>query len=90
MPKIMIEIDLPDGQKIPTAEDIKRLTDPDWISNWWHIDDVLSCDWDGYEVTDDDCREVLRLALWRHDANEGLNWEVMQVHVDSYLNGRIK
>jgi len=90
MPKIMIEIDLPEGQAIPKEEDIKRLTDPNWISDWWHIDDVLECNWDGHDVTDEDCREVLKLALWRHDANEGLNWDVMQTHVDSYLDGRIE
>ena len=46
--KVMIEIDLPDGQKIPTSEDILRLTSPDWIASWWHIDDVLgqSHGWD--------------------------------------------
>jgi len=39
--RIMIEIDLPDGQDIPRAEDIKKLTDPNWLSEWWHISDVL-------------------------------------------------
>jgi hypothetical protein len=38
--KVVIEIDLPDGQAIPTESDIKRLTSPDWLASWWHIDDV--------------------------------------------------
>ena len=40
MPKVMIEIDLPEGQAIPDARDIVRLTDPDWLASWWSIDDV--------------------------------------------------
>ena len=83
--KVMIEIDLPDGQKIPTSDDILRLTSPDWISDWWHIDDLENADWDDYDVTEDDYREILRRAKKYLDSNSGLNWETMQCYVDSYL-----
>ena len=83
--KVMIEINLPEGQKIPTSEDILRLTSPDWVSDWWHIDDLENADWDGYLVTEDDYREILRRAKKYLDSNSGLNWETMQCYVDSYL-----
>jgi len=83
--KVMIEINLPDGQKIPTSDDILRLTSPDWISDWWHIDDLENADWDDYDVIEDDYREILRRAKKYLDSNSGLNWETMQCYVDSYL-----
>ena len=59
--KVMIEIDLPEGQKIPTSEDILRLTSPDWIASWWHIDYVLgqSHGWD-----DDAIPKVSDYFVW--------------------------
>jgi hypothetical protein len=70
--KVIIEIDLPDGQKIPTAEDIKRLTDPDWFASWWHFSDVQS---DNEDLTDDEAREVLGYMEKYHDCNVGINWD---------------
>ena len=80
--KVMIEINLPDGQKIPTSEDILRLTSPDWISDWWHISDVnQTCN--GEDLSDDECREVLRRAKKGFDCNIGLNWETFEDLVDA-------
>ena len=83
--KITIEIDLPEGQAIPSAEDIVRLTSRDWIADYWHISDVEECDWDGEIVTDDDCREILRRVAKAKDATLGINWDTIQCHVDQYL-----
>jgi hypothetical protein len=83
--KVIIEIDLPEGQKIPYPEDILRLTSPDWISDWWHIDDLEYADWQDHDVTEDDYREILRHAKKYLDSNSGLNWETMQCYIDNYL-----
>jgi hypothetical protein len=83
--KVMIEINLPEGQKIPTSEDILRLTSPNWVSDWWHIDDLENADWQDYEATEDDYRVVLSHARRYLDSNSGLNWETMQCYIDSYL-----
>ena len=85
--KYIIEIDLKEGQGVPTAEDIARLTDPDWIASWWHIDDVQSCynsgeDPEELNLTDEEAREVLRLAEKYHNAENGLNWEVLFAWVE--------
>lgn len=78
--KHIIEIELKEGQALPRAEDIARLTDPDWIASWWHIDDVKEQylgDGEYSELTDEEAREVLRLADKYHDCEIGLNWEVL-------------
>lgn len=78
--KVLIEVDLPEGQSMPTADDIVRLTSPDWMCNWWHISDVQDCV--DYDLTDEQAREVLDMADRYHDPNHGLNWEVFQVYAD--------
>ena len=78
--KVLIEVDLPEGQSIPTADDIKRLTSPDWMSVWWHIDDVKECV--DYDLTDEQAREVLEMSEKYHDPNYGLNWNAFQVYAD--------
>ena len=75
--KVMIEINLPDGQKIPTSEDILRLTSPDWIASWWHIDDCRGF-LEANDLSEDECREVLRRAKQGFDANDGINWATIE------------
>ena len=79
MPKIVIEFDLPEGQDIPSAEDIVRLTSPDWHSEWWHFEDVQSV---AEDLTDDEAREVLGLMAKYSDCNVGINWETIEVWAD--------
>ncbi len=85
--KVMIEIDLPDGQDIPRAEDIKRLTDPNWLASWWHISDVQSLDED---LTEDECKDVLAMVDRKHDANIGINWDFIQYWIDEIIDERDK
>ena len=78
--RVTIDIDLPEGQQLPTATDILRLTSKDWIASWWHIEDVQGCV--DYDLTDDQAREVLRIADKTHDAENGINWIVLQTIAD--------
>lgn len=61
---------------------------PDSISITWTIDDVKEvdadrCDPSGEDpLTDDECRKVLWLADQNHDANIGINWDVLEVWID--------
>jgi len=42
MPKVMIEVDIPEGRSVAEAEGaIKRAFDPCWMAEWWHTDDVI-------------------------------------------------
>jgi len=77
--KVVLEFDLPDGQTIPSIEDIVRLTSPDWYGSWWHIEDV-QCVAD--DLTDDDARKVLKYMAHKPDANVGINWETIEVWAD--------
>jgi hypothetical protein len=91
--KVTIELDLPDGQAIPKVEDIMRLTDPNWISDWWHISDVhdKANEWeedDDNVLTDEEAREVLRVTKKYHDSEEGINWEVLEANIDHVKHHR--
>lgn len=91
--KITIELDLPEGQAIPRAEDIARLTNTDWIASWWHISDVQDCFNDetneqGFNLSDEEAREVLRLADKYHDCEQGINWEVLYSWAEDVINNR--
>jgi hypothetical protein len=45
------------------------------ISIIWNIDDVKSI---APDLTDQECDEVLIIAKDNHDANIGINWEVLE------------
>ena len=49
------------------------------ISISWHIDDVLQCE---PSLTKTQACEVLRLAEQNHDANVGINWDVISYWAD--------
>ena len=93
--KVVVEFDLPEGQEIPTTEDIKHLTDPDWLASWWHISDVMDSfnseeDHEELNLTEDEAREVLRRLDKYHDCEVGINWEVIQNYCEDILDEREK
>ena len=92
MPKVTIEIDLPEGQAIPDPRDVLRLTSPDWMASWWHIDDVQSFrDYDENDperLSDEEAREVLRLMDKYHDCEIGINWDVIDNWIDHVTTQR--
>jgi len=89
--KVVVEFDLPEGQAIPDPRDIVRLTDPNWIADWWHIDDVKDCsDYLDEELSDEDAREVLRLAIKEYDSEYGINRDVIEHWVDWVLEQQAK
>ena len=83
--KVTIEFELPNGQEIPKVEDILTLTSPDWHIEKWHISDVQEDhDW----LTDDQAREVLGWMEKYHDANIGINWDVIDYWIDEIVKER--
>jgi hypothetical protein len=80
--KVTIELDLPEGQPVPTAHDIMILTSPDWLIDAWHISDIQNeHDW----LTDEQAREVLEIVGKRRDCNVGINWLMIEAIVDDYF-----
>ena len=92
MPKVMIEVDIPNGRSVSEAQAaVKRHFDPDWMAIWWNIEDVKEqYEGDGVysEITDVEAREVLRLAEREHDSEVGINWEVLDFWIDYVKENR--
>lgn len=61
--------------------DMDESNDADTICSSWHITDVQSRDED---LTDDQARDILHAVDHKHDANEGINWEVIDVHIANF------
>lgn len=55
------------------------------ISIKWGIEDVKDV---AEDLTDNECREVLRLAKVNHDATVGINWDVLEVWADEVRGNR--
>lgn len=81
MPKVMIELNIPDGQRIPEAHEIIRITSPDWHGDWWHISDIQDAS-GNEDLSDDEAREVLQLMDKYSDCNVGINWDSIDVWAD--------
>ena len=54
----------------------------DAFSKIWHVDDVLSINSD---LSRERARLVLTMAMENHDANIGINWEVLTEYIDRVL-----
>ena len=83
--KVTIEVDIPEGRSKAEAEGIvRRYFDKDWISIWWHIDDVIDQHDRGFcgEITKDEARDVLGMVSQKHDCNIGINWDVIDYWID--------
>lgn len=74
------EVSRSDLQGMVTALAAKLTADdPDQVSVSWHIEDVQEVD---DSLSDEQARAVLRYAKRKHDATIGINWEVLQYHID--------
>ena len=52
----------------------------------WHIEDVLGqAENMGIELTNEQAAEVLGIVADCHDANIGINWEVIDAAIDYFL-----
>jgi hypothetical protein len=90
--KVNIEVDIPDGADVNEAiYAVNRHFDPNWISDWWHIDDVkdLVEQW-GEEISDEDAREVLRLSKKQYDSSYGINVDVIEHWAEWVLEQQAK
>jgi DNA-binding FrmR family transcriptional regulator len=56
----------------------------------WGYDDINNAQAirHGIHLTDEQCKEVLELLFHYHDANQGINWEVIQEAIDQVLSVR--
>ena len=59
--------------------ELRNRIDSDYLYDSWHVDDIL-CRRPDLNI--DQCREVLQLISRRHDANIGINWDVIDFCAD--------
>ena len=91
MQKKIITIEIPEGADISRAKRHAEMSvDPDYLLSVWHIDDVKSNHFMDFDecLTEEECRHVLRLVEKYHDANIGINWEVISYHAQCVLDER--
>ena len=62
----------------------------DWIEVKWWISDVRDAcpSHELWRLSDDDCRAILARVKVCHDANLGINWEVLRSHTEEYCRVR--
>ena len=58
----------------------------DTISLSWSIQDVQENTLNERDISDDQARAILQLVNKNHDANVGVNWEVLDVWADYYFD----
>ena len=83
MKKVVLEFSLPDDQDIPSVDDVKRLTSPDWVADWWHTDDIRG---EHGWLTEEQARECLGLIGKYHDPCIGINWDMISAIVGDNFN----
>jgi hypothetical protein len=57
-----------------------------YLNNPWHIEDVHEqAERDDVELTDEQCVRVLELCVQYHNAEVGINWDVISHHISTVL-----
>lgn len=60
---------------------------PDTIKlSWSYLDVKGRAKQTDITLSDNDCREILQIIDRRHDASIGVNWDVIDSHIDEYIN----
>ena len=63
----------------------KIIDDAGYIHIKWHIDDVKATAKNmNVSISDDDARAILEDIYHGHDANNGVNWEVIETYIDMH------
>jgi hypothetical protein len=90
MAKVMIEVEIPAGRSIAEAKQAVAMKfDPDWITEHWHIDDVIEqAENNGEQLTIEEARWVLQMVDKNHDCEVGINWGVIDSWVDRVVEQR--
>lgn len=86
--KTMIEVDIPAGRSVAEAINaVKMAFSPDWMAEWWNIDDVIEqAENHGQNIDEDDARWVLQMMDKYHDCNYGHTWDSMDCWIEKVIN----
>jgi hypothetical protein len=89
-----ITVNIPAGMSADEfSRRIEMISSPDWLASWWHIDDVRMSDPDrdddwNSDLTDEEAREVLRLADKYHDSENGITCYVLESWINQVRQQR--
>jgi hypothetical protein len=87
--KVMIEVNIPaHGSKAEAEMAVKRHYDPNWMAEWWCVDDVI--EQASEEISTEEARWVLQMMEKRHDCNHGHTWDSMDHWIDKAIEKRGK
>lgn len=80
----LVRLDQRDTEELQQAvqllrQELRNRNDCDYLYDSWHVDDILCRRPD---LTNSQCREVLRNLERRHDAGIGINWDVIDCVAD--------
>ena len=64
---------------------IKDNSDEWVLRSDWYIDDIRNQD---DSLTDDECLEIMGNIANSFDANHGINWDVINCHIDMFIDKR--
>jgi len=86
-------LDFKEDEIIDLKEQLERLKgiidNPDRIAIYWHVNDILVMpDAKEHKLTRDEARKVLALAKKAHDACEGINWGILDIHIKTVVKNR--
>lgn len=91
--KVTIEIDIPEGQAIPSAYDCARLTDPNWHCDWWSDEDVgeyYAGDGEYITLTEEERQEVLGMMEKYGNPEVGINWDSISAWQQMVISERVE
>lgn len=58
-----------------------------FVQNLWSYEDIIGCgEGMGHEISEEQALEIMELMGRRHDATIGVNWEVIEVIIEEFLN----
>jgi hypothetical protein len=60
----------------------------DKVAIVWKIDDIIdrAKQYNNIDLTEDQAQEILGSIHSQHDCNQGINWTVIDVHIDMLIN----
>lgn len=57
------------------------------IDTFWHKDDIIARSEErGFVLSPIDVQNIADLLVKRHDANQGINWDVIDIITDMYID----
>ena len=57
---------------------------PDKITITWTVEAIKDRDDERDELTRNDCRQILDIMFRHHDANIGINWEIIDLEIENF------